>query len=194
MNQNSAFPLVGANTQGNRATTGPAGTAKPSGGKPPGARNYSEFLGSKNAYLAPAGINVEARSDLPLFNHQRVLINWALRRGRCAIFADTGLGKTRMELAWADAIHRETGRDVLILTPLAVAKQMQAEGVEIGIGVAVLREAADVRPGVNVINYDRLHKIDASRFVGVELKRSYFEQATKNLATACQQNDMFSAA
>ena len=47
MNQNSAFPLVGANTQGNRATTGPAGTAKPSGGKPPGARNYSEFLGSK---------------------------------------------------------------------------------------------------------------------------------------------------
>ena len=172
MNQNSAFPLVGANTQGNRATTGPAGTAKPSGGKPPGARNYSEFLGSKNAYLAPAGINVEARSDLPLFNHQRVLINWALRRGRCAIFADTGLGKTRMELAWADAIHRETGRDVLILTPLAVAKQMQAEGVEVGIGVAVLRDAADVRPGVNVINYDRLHKIDASRFVGVVLDES----------------------
>ena len=107
-----------------------------------------------------------------MFEHQRVLVNWALRRGRCAIFADTGLGKTRMELAWAEAVHRHTGGDVLILTPLAVAKQMAEEGAAIGVNVAILREPSDVRPGVNVINYDRLHKLDTDRFVGVVLDES----------------------
>ena len=134
--------------------------------------SYAEFLARKFRSVAPAGIADEARGDIPMFEHQRVLVNWALRRGRCAIFADTGLGKTRMELAWAEAVHRHTGGDVLILTPLAVAKQMAEEGAAIGVNVAILREPSDVRPGVNVINYDRLHKLDTERFVGVVLDES----------------------
>ncbi len=147
--------------------------------------SYAEFLVRKFRSVAPAGIADEVRGDLPMFEHQRVLVNWALRRGRCAIFADTGLGKTRMELAWAEAVHRHTGGDVLILTPLAVAKQMAEEGAAIGVNVAILREASDVRPGVNVINYDRLHKLDADRFVGVVLDESSVikHHNTKTLAS-----------
>jgi hypothetical protein len=147
--------------------------------------SYAEFLVRKFRSVAPAGIADEVRGDLPMFDHQRALVNWALRRGRCAIFADTGLGKTRMELAWAEAVHRHTGGDVLILTPLAVAKQMADEGVAIGVNVAILREASDVRPGVNVINYDRLHKLDADRFVGVVLDESSVikHHNTKTLAS-----------
>jgi hypothetical protein len=81
-----------------------------------------------------------ARSDPPLFKHQSALTRWALRRGRSAIFADTGLGKSRMELAWADAVRKHTASPVLILAPLAVAAQTAAEGRAIGIDVAVCRD------------------------------------------------------
>src|SRR5690606_15621613 len=93
-----------------------------------------------------------------LFPHQRDLTNWALKRGRAAIFADTGLGKSRMQIAWADEIHQQTGGDVLILAPLAVAQQTVAEAAVLGVEITHAREAADVRPGLNITNYDRLHK------------------------------------
>lgn len=134
--------------------------------------NYRDFIGAKSADLQPCGIDAVPASSIPMFAHQRALTQWALKRGRCAIFADTGLGKTRMELAWADTLHRAQGLDVLVLTPLAVARQMQAEGVEIGIPVTIMRESSDMRPGVNVINYDRLHKINPGRFGAVVLDES----------------------
>jgi superfamily II DNA or RNA helicase len=99
-------------------------------------------------------------------------VRWALRRGRAAIFADTGLGKSRMQIAWADQVRRETGGDVLILAPLAVADQTVEEGAEIGVGVTHAREDCDIRQGINISNYDRLHKFDCSRFVAVVLDES----------------------
>ena len=132
---------------------------------------YDEYVQRKLALVMRTGLNVKPR-ECGLFDHQRVLVEWALRRGCAAIFADTGLGKSRMQLAWADAVHLATGRDVLILAPLAVAAQTVAEGAEIGVQVTHCREAEDVRPGVNIINYDRLHKLDCSRFVGVVLDES----------------------
>lgn len=134
--------------------------------------SYSEMLSRKLAAHVPVGI--KSKVDLPpsLFPHQSALSSWALKRGRAAIFADTGLGKTRMELAWADAVVKHTGAPVLILAPLAVAAQTAKEGREIGIDVAVCREAADVQDGINITNYDRLHKFDASKFAGVVLDES----------------------
>ena len=132
---------------------------------------YDDYVRRKLALVIRSGLDAKPR-ECGLFDHQRVLVEWALRRGSAAIFADTGLGKSRMQLAWADAVCREAGGDVLILAPLAVAAQTVAEGAEIGIAVTHCRETDDVRRGVNIINYDRLHKLDCSRFAGVVLDES----------------------
>ena len=92
--------------------------------------DYNDFVSAKLGSVDTTGIAAPLR-DYGLFPHQRDLAEWALRRGRAAIFADTGLGKSRMQLAWADMVHRETGGDVLILAPLAVAEQTAEEGQSI---------------------------------------------------------------
>lgn len=129
--------------------------------------DYEQFVERKLATVAPSGIS--GGFDLPpsLFPHQSALTSWALRRGRSAIFADTGLGKSRMELAWANAVHRYTRKPVLILTPLAVAAQTAQEAAAIGIEAYVVRDGAELRPGINITNYDRLHRFDTSVFGGV---------------------------
>lgn len=135
--------------------------------------NYSQFVNRKLASVMPAGLaDVPAMDGFGLMPHQRDLVQWALRRGRCAIFADTGLGKTRMQLAWANEVHNATGRDVLILSPLAVAAQTVSEGESVGIAVTHCREPEDVRTGINITNYDRLHKFDADAFGAVVLDES----------------------
>lgn len=135
--------------------------------------SYQEFVSRKLSTIAPSGIRDGFSLPASLFPHQSALTAWALRRGRSAIFADTGLGKSRMELAWADAVRKHTGQPVLILAPLAVAAQTAAEGAQIGVDVAVCRDASDVNDrGVNITNYDRLHRFDPAIFGGVVLDES----------------------
>lgn len=129
--------------------------------------NYQEFLASKLAYSPPTGIAGAECEDEHLFPHQRALTRWALRRGRAAIFAAMGLGKSRIELKWAERVSQYTDQPTLLLTPLAVAAQMQAEATRIGVQATIVREASDVAPGVNICNYERLHKLDPSVFGGV---------------------------
>lgn len=129
--------------------------------------SYQEFVARKLETIAPAGLAPPYTLPASLFPMQADLVSWALRRGRAAIFADTGLGKTRMEVAFADEVCRRTGGDVMILAPLAVAAQTVAEAAKMGIAVTQCREPDDVRPGINITNYDRLHKFDLSRFMGV---------------------------
>lgn len=134
--------------------------------------SYTDFVTRKLSICPPTGLqNWPALPD-GLFPHQTALTQWALRRGRCAIFADTGLGKTRMELAWAAAINGQTGGDVLILAPLAVAEQTVGEGRIIGVPVTHIREQADARPGINIVNYERLHKIVPGAYGAVVLDES----------------------
>jgi len=134
--------------------------------------NYASFVTSKLLSVPPVGITKDVPLIDGLFPHQVDLVRWALRRGRAAIFADTGLGKTRMQVAWADVVQRETGGDLLILAPLAVAQQTVQEAAACGVNITHAHDAGDVRPGINITNYDRLHKFDASRFVGVVLDES----------------------
>lgn len=130
--------------------------------------SYEQFVHRKLATVSPSGIASAVKLPPSLFPHQESLTRWALKRGRSAIFADTGLGKSRMEVAWADAVVKETGMPVLILTPLAVAAQTAQEAAQLGIEVTVCREASDVNDrGINVTNYDRLHKFDPAMFGGV---------------------------
>lgn len=134
--------------------------------------SYQDFVKRKLSLVPPTGLRSWPALPESLFPHQQALVSWALRRGRCEIFADTGLGKTRMELAWANAVHVQAGHDVLILAPLAVAAQTVREAADIGITVTHIREAGDARPGINIVNYDRIHKIDARRFGAVVLDES----------------------
>lgn len=134
--------------------------------------NYSKFIEKKLSLVPPTGLSEIGNLPASLFQHQHDLVRWGLKRGRAAIFADTGLGKSRMQVSWANQIHQATGMDVLILAPLAVAAQTVEEGEGLGIAITHCREAGDVLPGINITNYDRLHKFDCSRFGAVVLDES----------------------
>ena len=135
--------------------------------------DYAGFLTIKRLAAPAAGFTV-APETLPaaLFPFQRDIVRWALRRGRAAIFAGTGLGKTALQLAWAESVCRQTGGDVLILAPLAVAEQTVREGAKFGITVRHAHDGADVKTGITVSNYERLHRFDLARFAGVVLDES----------------------
>jgi hypothetical protein len=126
--------------------------------------DYLRFLDSKALRAVPTGIEPPADLGSHLFPFQADIVRWALRRGRAAVFADCGMGKSRIALEWLRHVVAHTGKPGLILTPLAVAQQFKREGEAIGIDVTVCRTADDVRNGINVINYDRLHLVDARAF------------------------------
>ncbi|HZO72810.1 MAG TPA: DNA methyltransferase [Ktedonobacteraceae bacterium] len=134
---------------------------------------YETFLDTKRVTAHATGIDVPLTAlHQKLFPFQRDVVQWALRKGCAALFADCGLGKTYMQLSWADIIHHETGRDLLILAPLAVASQTVSEGIKLGIPVHICRTQSDVQPGINIANYEMLSHFDAGHFVGVVLDES----------------------
>lgn len=128
---------------------------------------YADFLTAKRRGADELGRHADPSEVHPaLFDWQRDVVLWALRTGRAAIFADTGLGKTLMQLEWA----RLTGERALILTPLAVAAQTVRIARDLlGIDAQLCREQADVGDGINVANYERLHRFDAKAFGAVVL-------------------------
>ncbi len=142
--------------------------------------DYQEYVAGKRITDGARGLsaNAVAAVTLPpsLFDWQDHLVRWALRRGGSALFADTGLGKTAMQVAWADAVARITGEQVLILAPLAVAAQTVREAARIGVTARVIRDmtgtGADDTARVVVCNYDRLDHLDPAQFVGVVLDES----------------------
>jgi superfamily II DNA or RNA helicase len=134
---------------------------------------YEDFLKTKRVAAVSVGIDIPAhRLSAMLFDFQKEIVVWALRKGRAAIFADCGLGKSPMCLEWARIVCEHTRGDVLILTPLAVAQQMKREGRKFGIETTVCRSQSDVRPGINITNYEMLEHFDASHFRGVVLDES----------------------
>ena len=132
------------------------------------AGDYSAFIARKSAAPSFGGVD---HGDLAphLFPHQADLVRWALRKGRAAIFADTGLGKTAMLVEWARHVSAH-GR-VIILAPLAVASQTVAEAARFGVESRYLREDDGVTRVV-VTNYEMLHAFDLSAFVGGVLDES----------------------
>lgn len=136
-------------------------------------RDYAAFLASKHPRFQPTGFTVASEDLNPrLFDWQREIVRWALGRGRAALFAECGLGKTLMQLEWARHVHEHMGGDVLILAPLTVAHQTAREGAKFGYDVTVCRSQADVRAGINITNYEMLAHLDAGHFAGVVLDES----------------------
>jgi len=108
-----------------------------------------------------------------LFDFQHAIVTWAVRRGRAAIFADTGLGKTLMQLSWADEVASHTGGIVLILAPLAVSEQTIEQGSTFGIEVRrVPNGGTPDSPGVWITNYERMDHIDFESLHGLVLDES----------------------
>ena len=121
------------------------------------AGSYHRFIDRKSQIGGNHGFEPSWMPDF-LFDFQRDLVEWATWRGRAAIFADCGLGKTPMQLVWAENVRRQTGGAVLILTPLAVSYQTQREAEKFGIECG---RAAPGIGGLTVTNYERLHNLDA---------------------------------
>lgn len=139
------------------------------------ADRYSQFLENKKFVLESSGFDIE-RSDLnpTMFDFQKDIVRWSLAKGRSAIFASCGLGKTLMQLEWANQIckHSASGSMVLILAPLAVSSQTVREGEKFGIHVNLCESQEDAKPGINITNYEKLDKFVANRFIGVVLDES----------------------
>ena len=134
--------------------------------------NYEEFVARKRRNEVATG---HAPGDLNehLFDFQHAIVSWAVRRGRAAIFADTGLGKTLMQLSWADEVATHTGGMVLVLAPLAVSEQTIEQGSTFGIEVRrVPHGGTPDAPGVWITNYERMDAIDFSELHGLVLDES----------------------
>lgn len=129
--------------------------------------DYQTFLSRKTQLANLSGFEPLWMPDF-LFDFQASLVDWAVRKGRAAIFADCGLGKGPMALVWAENIVRKTNRSVLILTPLAVAPQFLREGEKFEIG-CVRSHDGSIPSGASIVvaNYDRLHHFDPKMFAGV---------------------------
>ena len=129
------------------------------------SRSYADFIADR-AQLSNSGGFEPGELPAHLFDYQRDLVDWAVRQGRAGIFADCGLGKTPMSLAWAEQIHRHTGKPVLLLTPLAVGFQIVGEAVKFGHDAAPSRDGT-IPAAITVTNYEQLSKFDWTKFGGV---------------------------
>lgn len=134
--------------------------------------NYTEFLAQKRFSNPMTGHEPGPLSPV-LFDFQKAIVEWAVRRGRASIFADCGLGKTLMQLEWAREVVEKTGGDVLILAPLAVSLQTTREAKNmLGLDVNICGSDGHTAPGINITNYEKLHHFDPTLFSGVVLDES----------------------
>jgi len=154
--------------------------------------DYEAFVKSKRRSEVATG---HKPGDLNenLFDFQHAIVSWAARRGRAAIFADTGLGKTLMQLAWADEVSTHTNGIVLILAPLAVSEQTIEQGQTFGIEVKrVPHGESPTEPGIWITNYERMDVIDFTELHGIVLDessilKSHTGKTRTAIIEACQQ-------
>jgi superfamily II DNA or RNA helicase len=130
---------------------------------------YQEFLSNKARSDKATGLAKIPKLNDRLFDFQADIVRWALARGRAAIFADCGMGKTPMQLEWA----RHVPGEILILAPLAVAAQTVREAEKFGIGdISYARNSDQIKSRITITNYEMLYKFDPDRFHGVVLDES----------------------
>lgn len=135
---------------------------------------YQEFLNGKKLAAVSCGFDMpKNQMNENLFEWQRDVCYWALKKGRAALFEDCGAGKTIQFLQWSEAVFNHTGKPVLVVSPLAVAEQTKREAQKFGFkDVRVVRDRDQVISGINITNYEMLEHFDASVFSGVVLDES----------------------
>jgi superfamily II DNA or RNA helicase len=145
--------------------------------------DYQSFLASKTPRAISTGIEP---ASLPghLFDFQQACVDFCIRQGRAGLYLDTGLGKTRCQLEWAAQTAEKSNGKAILLTPLAVAKQIEREAVALGYEARVIRDQSQARDGINICNYDRLDKIDADAFGAVSLDEASVLKSFNGKTTA----------
>lgn len=135
--------------------------------------NYDDFIARKASEDVESGFEPSALGD-HLFDFQASIVEWACKRGRAAIFADTGLGKTAMQTEWARQVTEHTGGMVLIAAPLCVAQQTVEEAAKFGIHIQYCRHPSEIKAGTVIVitNYEMLAHFDPADFVGIVLDES----------------------
>lgn len=134
---------------------------------------YKEFLQNKRFVLESSGFDISKSELNPmLYDFQKDIVRWALKKGKACIFADCGLGKTPMQLSWAYQVHKHTGGKILILAPLAVADQTKREAEKFGYTAKVVEKQEDCISGINITNYEKLDRFIANDFIGIVLDES----------------------
>lgn len=134
--------------------------------------SYEDFIARKAIVVSPAGIADPPEVSEQLYPFQRACVRWALQRGRAALFEECGLGKSPQQLEWARQVANHTGGRVLVLAPLAVARQTEREAAKFGVDASYARDASEARAPVVITNYERLHLFEAGSFDGVVLDES----------------------
>lgn len=132
---------------------------------------YAAFLAAKTPRVQSVGFE-PAPITAPLFDFQKAATEVCIRRGRGALFLDTGMGKTICELEFAAQCAAKSDGPALILTPLAVARQIEAEALRFGYGAKVIRDQSEAWGLINICNYDRLERLDPSWYSCIVLDES----------------------
>lgn len=150
---------------------------------------YEAFLASKAPRAIERGLSAMPTLSSHLFPFQRHCVDFLLRVGSGGLFLDTGLGKTACQLEWCEHARHATNGRALIMTPLAVARQIEREGLKFGYPVRVIRDQSEAREGISICNYDRLHLIVPDEFGAVALDessilKSFTGKTTRSLISA----------
>lgn len=140
-------------------------------------QSYQDFIASKRKENKPFGFEIPLNAiNCKLFPWQRQIVQWALRRGRAALFEDCGLGKTLQQLEWASQVCAHQGKKakVVVHCPVGVRSQTKAESVKFSIKtpVTICNERDEVKPGINLINYEKIHLFEGIQWDGVVLDES----------------------
>ncbi len=132
--------------------------------------NYQEFLNTKKQRIASVGFDIELNIIHPmLFNFQKDIVKWAVKKGRCAVFADTGLGKTYIQLEWGRII----GGNILIFAPLSVSRQTIRLAKDVNIKVNYIRKQDEITKGIFITNYENIDNFsDCKNINGIILDES----------------------
>jgi len=133
--------------------------------------DYESFLASKFRGVPECGFDPDHLAGF-LYPFQSRIEEWALRKGRAAIFADCGLGKTPIQIEWARQVHEHTDKPVLIFAPLAVSEQTKREGEKFGIPVRVVTDQSEITAGINITNYEKIHHFTPAGIGGLVLDES----------------------
>lgn len=134
---------------------------------------YEDFLAGKQHIPPSCGFEVDKPAmNIHMFEWQKDITRWALRKGRAALFEECGNGKTIQQLEFADQVAKREGMPVLIVAPLTVGAQTLREAQKFGYSAAICRTRDDVTPGINITNYEMLQHFDGRSFAGVVLDES----------------------
>lgn len=135
--------------------------------------DYNTFINSKRVKVEPSGFDPSGELNSYLFPFQRDITRWALRRGKAALFEDCGLGKSIQELVWGHEVFKHTNQPVLMFAPLAVSQQTKREAAKFGIdNVHVVEDQSQIKPGINITNYEKIHRFKPAGFGGLILDES----------------------